>query len=74
MPNSLEREAWQERMLKERDDLEERLEKLRKFFLSASFSDLGTEERKLLLRQERPMHDYLRVLNERIALFAERMK
>jgi hypothetical protein len=62
-------EAYQERVLAERDELSERLDKLRTFLNSAKFDAVPRPEQVRMTRQYLAMSSYLDVLNERIAAF-----
>lgn len=59
-----------DRLLIERDELNERLNKLRQFIESPKFAEIVTDKyhRLLLFKQESMMHAYLEILNERIKL------
>jgi hypothetical protein len=59
----------QERVLAERDQLSERLEKLLAFFNSEIFSQVDWLEQSRMKRQAIHMERYLNVLNERIQAF-----
>lgn len=59
----------QQRVVAERDELNEKLIKLQAFTLSAVFMGLPDDERSRLHRQERAMLEYSAVLSERIAAF-----
>jgi hypothetical protein len=59
-------EPHQYRMLNERAELRDRLEKLLAFVNSGSYADVNQDERERLGRQVEHMGDYLAVLNERI--------
>ena len=62
-------EGWQERILRERDELRERVKKLNAFAVAdnAAFSVLPLAERALLVRQLHHMSQYYAVLEARIA-------
>lgn len=64
-----ERPAHQQRVLAERLDLAYKVDRLTAFFPSQVFVDLPDEDRRLLELQYGHMHDYLRVLDQRIARF-----
>lgn len=57
------------RVISERDELSDRLDKLRAFYSTTTYKNLPIEERSRLVRQELHMGQYLSVLNERIAAF-----
>ena len=63
-------DTFVDRLLIERDELNERLNKLRQFIESPKFVEIVTDEyqRLLLSKQESRMHEYLEILNERIKL------
>ena len=60
---------YQQRVVNERTELEEKLTKLNVFIADGVFEGLPEEERLRLARQAVAMKDYLDVLNERIAAF-----
>ena len=59
----------QQRMVKEWQELGERLEKLETFMTSRTFSELSEGEQKLMQRQAEGMRAYYCALEERITLF-----
>lgn len=59
-------EAHQERVISERVELAERLDKLRTFLRTKRFEDLVRDEQRRLTRQSLIMSDYLDVLDQRI--------
>lgn len=59
----------QERVVTERDELQEKLTKLAAFFPSKIFAGLDESERLRLTKQLGLMEGYRDVLNERIAAF-----
>lgn len=61
-------DTFVDRLLIERDELNEKLNKLRQFIESPKFVEIVTDEyqRLLLSKQESRMHEYLEILNERI--------
>lgn len=63
-------DTFVDRLIIERDELNERLNKLRQFIESPNFVEIVTDEyqRFLLFKQESKMHEYLEILNERIKL------
>ena len=63
-------QAYQERVVVERDELAEKLDKLRTFRHQEIFEMLPYQERGRLTRQLMAMSSYLDILNERIAAFA----
>jgi len=61
----------QQRVVDEKNELAERLEKLNAFLVSQTCLSLPFEERCLLARQARAMAQYLDILLDRIARFFE---
>ena len=59
----------QERVVAEKQDLDEKLSKLRQFISGLTFVGIETDEQVRLIRQEACMTDYSNVLGERIAAF-----
>jgi hypothetical protein len=59
----------QQRVVQERDDLQERTTKLDAFIQSPLFKTVDPAEQTRLGRQSALMHDLLLLLNERIAVF-----
>lgn len=64
-------EAHQERVITEKADLDEKIEKLRAFFTTSLFGGLDGEEQDRLSRQFGYMCSYSAVLGERIMVFVE---
>lgn len=66
-------ETFLDRLLIERDELNERLKKLRQFIESPKFLETVTDkyQRLLLSKQESRMNEYLEILNERIKLLQQ---
>lgn len=64
-------EAHQERVITEKADLDEKIEKLRVFFTTPLFGGLDGAEQDRLSRQFSYMCSYSAVLEERIAAFAK---
>lgn len=64
-------QPFQQRVVDERNELAERLNKLNAFMDSASFTDgsVAYDERRRLRRQAEAMSPYLAILNERIGAF-----
>lgn len=60
---------WQQRVVDESEELEEKLGKLGEFLESDSFYDLDNKNQELLVKQRDFMYSYHAVLRERIALF-----
>jgi len=59
----------QERVVKEKEELDDKLSKLRLFFTHDIFKKLDEDEQDRLKRQEDAMNKYSDVLAERIAAF-----
>lgn len=59
----------QERVVKEKDELDEKLAKLNAFGRGEVFSTLPLDEQERLIRQSKIMDQYSVVLGERIAAF-----
>lgn len=59
----------QQRVVTERDELADKLEKLLAFFQTETFSGLSEAEKSRLRNQARFMDGYAAVLEERIAAF-----
>lgn len=62
-------QAYQERVVVERNELSEKCDKLRTFTNSKAFENLPYKERGRLTRQYLAMSSYLDILNERIEAF-----
>jgi hypothetical protein len=62
---------YQERVVKERNEVRDRLNKLMGFIRSEECKALGRAEGKRLLRQMQIMTLYMEVLDERIEYFEE---
>lgn len=62
---------FQQRVVKEKRQLDVKLAQLRLFFLSRVFAALDELEMLRLLEQERVMKRYSEILGERIAAFRE---
>ena len=62
-------EPHKERVLTEKAELDEKLEKLRAFFSNPLFEGLPDAEKERLQRQQKIMTDYSDVLGERITEF-----
>jgi hypothetical protein len=60
---------WQQRVIAERDEVQERLSKLEPFLDSINFTNLDADNQDLLVEQAHIMDEYVNVLNRRIALF-----
>lgn len=63
-------QPWQERVVEERAQLKDRLEKLRAFSRGPMGATLDLIDRHLLLNQDVAMDMYLRTLDKRIARFS----
>ena len=61
--------SWQDRVIAEKVDLDEKVGKLIEFIDSAAFAETSPYEQNLLVRQKEIMQDYSRVLDQRIATF-----
>ena len=61
----------QERVVQEKQELDERLFKLRLFMEKQAFQELPEEERDLLRYQEQHMLNYSEILAARIALWSK---
>lgn len=59
----------EERVVQEREELQDKLDKLSAFFDSKIYDMLSQDKRNRLLRQHGHMSDYRDVLDERIANF-----
>lgn len=66
-------DTFLDRLIIEREELSERLSKLRQFIESPKFLEVVKDEyqRLLLSKQESSMHEYLEILNERIKLLKQ---
>lgn len=62
-------EGYQERVIKERDELQEKYEKLAKFTESDKFDKLDEDNQALLLAQLGSMQSYYMILEMRIKKF-----
>ena len=62
-------EAYQERVIEERNALQEKLEKLTSFFGTSLYHNLPQYQREMLDKQHAHMASYRNVLNERIGTF-----
>jgi hypothetical protein len=62
---------YQQRVVDEKIQLDERLEKLREFMKGNFFKKVKEEEQKRMMRQEASMDIYSDVLGERIAAFSQ---
>ena len=62
-------EEWQLRVIEEKKELADKLDKLCKFVVGEAFKALPATQQNLLNRQWVHMKSYLDVLNERIAAF-----
>lgn len=62
--------GYQERVIEERNQLADRHSKLAQFILvNETFAKMGKADQDLLIRQERVMHEYILILDQRIAGF-----
>jgi hypothetical protein len=62
-------EAWQERVCKEKAELDEKIIKLERFISSDRFNAFDAWTRDRITRQYRTMINYSNILNERIINF-----
>lgn len=62
-------EAYQERVVAEKDEANDRMEKLKAFLFTDTFRALPVDEQGRLVRQEFILQLYVQVLVERIAAF-----
>lgn len=62
-------EPWQERVLAEQDELDDRLAKLESFMLTDQFAKLSWEDREDMRDQAQHMTLYRSVLRRRISRF-----
>lgn len=58
--------GWKKRLIKERDELQSRLDRLSVFIVGFSFANLDQRTKSLLRIQQGLMQDYLAVLNMRL--------
>lgn len=58
--------GWKKRLVKEHDEVQERLERLSVFIVGFSFAKLDHRTKSLLRIQQGLMEDYLVVLNMRL--------
>ena len=58
--------GWKKRLIKERDELQSRLDRLSVFMVGFSFAKLDQRTKYLLRIQQGLMEDYLAVLNLRL--------
>lgn len=65
-PGYLMAPVWLARVIKERDDLKEKLDKLDKFMEDPNYKEISAEEGIRLMHQRKGMQKYLNSLNERI--------
>ena len=62
-------QPYQQRVVQERDELQEKVGKLAEFVRSPGFADVATNDRTLLLEQYQAMTEYVIILSRRIARF-----
>ena len=60
----------QQRVIDEKNELVERITKLKAFFTTEMFVNLGTEDKQLLQRQCIVMQGYAGILEQRISRFS----
>lgn len=61
--------SWQDRVITEKVELDEKIDKLVEFIGGPVFAETSPYEQNLLVRQKEVMQDYSRVLDQRIATF-----
>lgn len=61
---------YQQRVIDEKTQLDDKLAKLRNFFDMATFKNLDNTEKSRMYRQENVMADYSEILGERVAAFS----
>lgn len=64
-------EPYQQRVVEEKIELDDRLERLAAFLLTPTFAGLPTDERISMIRQQGVMREYSRILTERISRFVQ---
>lgn len=57
---------WTDRVLAERNDLQEKFDKLSTFLLSDAYNELDSYHSRLLVIQQRTMSNYIDILNMRL--------
>ena len=62
-------EPFQERVVTEKDELEEKIGKLHSFFTTSTFAELDPAEQDRLNEQLKAMETYAALLGQRIATF-----
>ena len=65
----MELQAHEKRVVEERNQLQEKADKLKEFFTNPIFNSLKEKDRLLLYDQMEVMNKYLSILNERIGRF-----
>jgi len=60
---------YQERVVKEKEELDDKISRLRPFVSGENFKNLPEDERERMSRQLDLMEDYSKVLSERITAF-----
>lgn len=63
--------AYQQRVVDEKAELDEKITKLIGFFSNPIFPTISYSEKYRLIRQSAAMHEYSNILGERIADFKE---
>lgn len=63
-------QAYQERVISEKAELDEKIEKLRAFFTTPLYGGLDSTEQDRLIRQFGFMCSYSAVLEERVSAFS----
>lgn len=69
MPQEIQLELHQQRVVDEKRELDEKISKLEPFIKSNKFDSLSMEERSLLRAQLLAMQSYTEILLKRIAFF-----
>jgi hypothetical protein len=62
---------YQQRVVDEKTELDDKLSRLKPFLLTEKFSSLPQAERDRMVRQAGAMEDYSTILGERIAAFTQ---
>ena len=62
---------WQDRVITERDELQDKIDRLMDFLMSPQFNKLDRQNQALLNRQCFFMCEYASILNQRIKMFSD---
>ena len=62
-------EEWQKRVIKEKQDLDLKRERLDSFFSKKAFADLDDDQKALMVDQSLIMGEYSEILGKRIDAF-----